>query len=235
MLKIDKNKQLSVITLCCNRLEYTARTVASVTQALGDIDYEYLVINAASSDGTKEWLNYISNFEYYRRVRPIHLNVNRGIWHGYTAGVIESKSDLILITDNDILVHSKDVGQKIISSPHPYGMSDFVAYQRNRNTAYVNFPVAFFYMQKRFYNPNYKLPDDYQTSGLKFFVHKDIICEHIDGGEAGLYTQKSLSKIKYPAEIIYKNLEGDCPMGHFPFRPRGGESAFWASKSHHDT
>ena len=231
MLKIStKNPDLSIITLCCNRLEYTCQTVNSVISAIGEIDYEYIVVNANGSDGTKEWLDYVCQLEYFQRVRPLHLNQNVGIWGGYAEGVKVSKSKCILITDNDIVVHTKDVGQKILNSQYPYGMADFVKHQKNRWTQFVNFPVAFFYMQKEHFRFDYMLPDDYQNSGLQFFVHNDIICEHIEGGKGGDYTGRPFSKIKYPPHIIYKNLEGDCPMGQSPFREKGKESDFWKNR-----
>ncbi|MBM3911035.1 MAG: glycosyltransferase family 2 protein [Thaumarchaeota archaeon] len=226
MLKILK-PHLSIITLCCNRLEYTSQTISSVISAVGDIEYEYIVVNAASFDGTKEWLNHVSQLDYFKKLKPVHLNHNKGIWDGYSEGVKASSSEIILITDNDIVVHTKDVGKIVLGSKYPYGMADFVEYQKNRRSKFVGYPVAFFYMDKKYFRFDYKLPDDYQNSGMQFFVHPDIICEHIDGGEANNYVDLSLSKIKYPPHIIYNNLEGNCPMGNSPFRQKGKESKFW--------
>lgn len=231
MLKVkSKQPNLSIITLCCNRLEYTSRTIASTISSIGDIEYEYIVVNANSSDGTKEWLDYACRLDYFQKVKPIHLPQNKGIWNGYSEGVKISKSELVLITDNDIIVHTKNVGQNILNSKYPYGMADFVEYQKNRRSQFVSFPVAFFYMKKKHFRFDYNLPDDYHQSGLQFFVHKEIICEHIDGGEANNYVDLSLSKIKYPPHIIYENLEGNCPMGQAPFREHGKESKFWKKK-----
>lgn len=213
MLKVRPN--ISVITICCNRLEYTARTVASVTAAMGSVDYEYIVVNGASEDGTREWLEYVRKLPYYRRIRPIHLEKNTGMMDAFSHGVVSASSDLLVMTDNDILVHSKEVGEKIMSSGKPYGMADFVQRQRNRTTEYVSYPVAFFYMRKKHYVFGMVIPDDYQTMGMRFFVHRDIVCEHIDGADANDYVNPSMSKVKYPVGVIYKNKQRRLPPGHF--------------------
>lgn len=203
MLKASPH--ISVITICCNRLEYTTRTVASIAASMGEVNYEHIVVNSASEDGTREWLDYVCKLPYYRRVKPLHLDRNTGMMDAFSAGVRSARSDLLLMTDNDILVHSKDVGGKIINSGKPYGMADFIERQRNRNTEYVSYPVAFFYMRKEHYVFGMIIPDDYQTRGMKFYVHKDIVCEHIDGANANDYRNPSMSKIKYPMQIIYRN------------------------------
>lgn len=195
---------ISVITICCNRLEYTSRTVSSVIEAMGAINYEYLVVDSASEDGTREWLSYISKLPYFRNVRPIFREKNTGMMEAFSHGVRESLSPMLLLTDNDILVHSKDVGRKIIEGGRPYGMADFIARQRNRHTEYVNYPVAFFYMRRQHYIFGMNIPDDYHRYKMNFFVHKDIVCEHIEGNDSNS-KQLAKSKIKYPMSIIYKN------------------------------
>lgn len=242
MLKIyDSKPAISVITLCCNRIEYTSRTVSSVVSAMGDVRYEYIVVNAASSDGTRQWLDYVRKLTFFKRVKPVHLESNKGIWDGYACGVRASSSDLILITDNDICVHSEQIGAKIISSGHRQGQADFVESQNLRTKAckQVDFPTAMFYMRKSDFKFGYQFPDDYRSSGLRFFVHRDIVCEHIDGArgdELGTGPNKGiwvrgLSKKKYPPRIIYSNLEGSCPTGKTSFRGAGGESEFWKRKA----
>lgn len=213
MLKVQPD--ISVITICCNRLEYTARTVASVTSAMGQCSYEYLVVNSASEDGTRQWLDYICKLPYYKRVKPIHLHSNTGMMDAFSAGVVAASSDLVLMTDNDILVHSENVGDKILRSGKPYGMSDFIERQRNRRTEYVSFPVAFFYMRKRHFVFGMNIPDDYQTLNMRFFVHKDIVCEHIDGADANDYSKPSMSKIKYPMGVIYRGRKKSLPASNF--------------------
>ena len=197
--------KISVITICCNRLEYTARTISSVIGAMGDVDYEYLVVDSGSEDGTREWLSYIARLPYFRKIRPIIRQKNTGMMDAFSQGVVESSSPMLIFTDNDILVHSKDVGKKIIQGGRPYGMSDFIVRQRNRHTEYVDYPVAFFYMMRQHYVFGMNIPDDYSKHKMKFFVHKDIICEHIDGADSN--QRASLSKKKYPMSIIYRNKE----------------------------
>lgn len=98
---------ISIITRAYNRLEYTIRTIQSVRQnTLPGVEYEHIIINNASKDGTKEWLDWIKSTdqEYFKRVKAFHMDTNLGDWEGMKKGLdfISPDSKYIVQLDNDI-------------------------------------------------------------------------------------------------------------------------------------
>jgi glycosyltransferase involved in cell wall biosynthesis len=102
------NGKVSIVTRARNRLEYTVQTVAAIRNNTHYPDYEHLVINQASTDGTREWLDWIAAMpsKWYSRVRAIHLPENTGDFGGMLAALehIADDSEYIVKHDNDILV-----------------------------------------------------------------------------------------------------------------------------------
>ena len=45
---------ISIITRCLNRLEYTAQVIDAVRRNTC-VEYEHIIVDNASSDGTQEW------------------------------------------------------------------------------------------------------------------------------------------------------------------------------------
>jgi glycosyltransferase involved in cell wall biosynthesis len=221
----------SVVTLACNRLEYTIRHIDSVIRNAGQ-EYEHVVVNNASSDGTREWLDYVVKLPHYRHLKPVHLDENRGIWAGYTAGLDAASADTVLFSDNDIEVHTPNFLAKMAgpveSGRHPISQAYFTATPGWRSGPILDYPVAFFLMHRKNFIRTLKLPDDYARHPLKTYQTEEVSVSHIDGWTTDTPPGKlSPSKVKYPPEVIYDNLVGDCPMGKAPFRKTGGESAYW--------
>ena len=98
--------KLSVITRAYNRLEYTVQCIASVIKSTGETDYEHIIVNQNSSDGTWQWLEWIKTHggEPFSHVRPVHLGENVGDWGGMLAGYGVSRGQYVVQLDNDILV-----------------------------------------------------------------------------------------------------------------------------------
>ena len=98
---------IAVITRCLNRLEYTIRTVHSVSKTEGE-QYKHIIIDNASTDGTYEWFKWVSentkilkNCEYYRYEK------NQGDWGGMLVAQPFTKGcDYVVQLDNDMLVRS---------------------------------------------------------------------------------------------------------------------------------
>ena len=97
---------ISIITRCRNRLEYTIRTVQQV-QKSHYRDFEHIIIDNASSDGTPEWFRWmnantkgLSNLSYYR------YSVNTGDWGGMLAALplLSKDCKYVVQLDNDIIV-----------------------------------------------------------------------------------------------------------------------------------
>ena len=102
------NGKVSIVTRARNRLEYTVQTVATIRKNTHWPNYEHLVINQASSDGTREWLDWIAQMpsRWYDKVRAIHSPTNTGDFGGMRAAMdyVADDSEYIVKHDNDIIV-----------------------------------------------------------------------------------------------------------------------------------
>lgn len=92
----------SIITRCYNRLEYTTRVVNQV--ALNGGDYEHIIVDNASTDGTQQWFKWVyENVPWYKKLRYLGFTENLGDWTGMVAGYKRSTGEYIVQLDNDIL------------------------------------------------------------------------------------------------------------------------------------
>jgi GT2 family glycosyltransferase len=91
---------VSVIISVFGQLEYTKRCLAQLEQTLaGVIDYEVLIIDDASSDGTVEFLKGLG--EPYR----VFLNdENQGFAKNNNLGAKEAKGEYLCFLNNDVFV-----------------------------------------------------------------------------------------------------------------------------------
>lgn len=96
---------IAVITRCRNRLEYTIRTVHSVSKTTGE-DYKHIIIDNDSSDGTLQWFRWVSeNTKILRNVEYYRYDKNHGDWGGMLIAQPFTKDcDYVVQLDNDILV-----------------------------------------------------------------------------------------------------------------------------------
>jgi glycosyltransferase involved in cell wall biosynthesis len=101
-------KKVSIITRAYNRLEYTTQCINNVKNNTVYPEYEHIIINNNSSDGTREWLNWIKEMEnnWFEKVVPIHLNNNLRDFGGFREGAnhVSEDSEYIVKLDNDIIV-----------------------------------------------------------------------------------------------------------------------------------
>ena len=100
-------KKVTIVTRAYNRLEYTIKCVNSVRDNTIYKNYEHLIVNNGSFDGTRAWLTWINLHcpEWFDRVVSLHLDSNRGDWGGLLAGLFYSAdADYIVQLDNDIQV-----------------------------------------------------------------------------------------------------------------------------------
>lgn len=105
---------ISIITRCFNRLEYTIQCVNNVRNMGGD--YEHILIDNASTDGTNEWFRWIhDNCSWYHKMRYFRLDNNVGDWTGMLIGLKHAKGDYIVQLDNDIIVHHKTWLQDMVT------------------------------------------------------------------------------------------------------------------------
>ncbi|KKM97859.1 hypothetical protein LCGC14_1163780 [marine sediment metagenome] len=98
--------RVSIVTRARNRLEYTIRCVDAVARSTQEKDYEHIVVNQASSDGTRQWLDWIAQHggEWFSRVRAIQLEQNLGDWGGMLHGAWQATGEYVVQLDNDVEV-----------------------------------------------------------------------------------------------------------------------------------
>ena len=95
---------ISIITRCLNRLEYTAQVIDAVKRH-SHIPYEHIIIDNASSDGTREWMHWMhENTSWYKDTLLYYrMPSNLGDWGGMLSGFQLSKGEYIVQLDNDII------------------------------------------------------------------------------------------------------------------------------------
>ncbi len=100
--------KVSIITRAFDRLEYTIKCINGVRENAGHDDYEHIIVNQGSRDGTGEWLRWITRMpnNWYAHVRPVHLKRNVGDFGGMKAGFEHASGDLIMQLDNDVYMET---------------------------------------------------------------------------------------------------------------------------------
>ena len=95
----------SIITRAYNRLEYSIACINSVRENT-TFPYEHIIINNNSTDGTRQWLDWITSMSsnYYPNLKPVHVDRNLGDWGGMKHGADLATGDYIVQLDNDITV-----------------------------------------------------------------------------------------------------------------------------------
>jgi glycosyltransferase involved in cell wall biosynthesis len=100
--------KVSLIIRCYNRLEYTIQTLSNIIEITKYPNYEIIIINNNSKDGTTEWLDWIQDNSplYKDKFKHIKMNRNLGDWYGMVEGLkyISSDSEYIMQIDNDIIL-----------------------------------------------------------------------------------------------------------------------------------
>lgn len=94
-------KLTSIVILAHNQLEHTRRCLESIAEFTSQ-PCELILIDNASTDGTREWLaQYAST---HPQARVIHNAVNRGFAAGNNQGLALARGDFVLLLNNDTVV-----------------------------------------------------------------------------------------------------------------------------------
>ena len=99
-------EKVSIITRAYNKLEYTIKCIDSVGRNTLYGNYEHIIINNNSDDGTKEWLDWITQngMSYFKKVKAFHMDINHGDWGGMLKGLdlVSEESEYNVQMENDI-------------------------------------------------------------------------------------------------------------------------------------
>ena len=90
--------ELSVVLLSYNRVELTRRAVEQILGTTTGVDFELLVVDNASTDGTDEYLLTVTD----PRLRVLLQEENRWFGGGSNAGLDECRGRYVLLTQNDM-------------------------------------------------------------------------------------------------------------------------------------
>ncbi|NEY21475.1 glycosyltransferase [Bacillus ginsengihumi] len=88
----------SIIILTYNQLNYTKQCINSIYNYTNKDDIEVIVVDNGSTDGTKEYLNKLTE------IKKIYNNKNLGFSKGCNQGMSAAKYDNILFLNNDTIV-----------------------------------------------------------------------------------------------------------------------------------
>lgn len=90
--------KLSIIVVAYNHLDYTKKCIESLLKYTAGIDFELIVVNNGSTDGTLEY------FHTLRDVKIVDLKENRGTSGGINSGFEAATGEYVLFVSNDLLL-----------------------------------------------------------------------------------------------------------------------------------
>jgi len=109
--------ELSIITINYNNKDGLLRTIRSVESQVFR-DYEWIVIDGCSNDGSKEVIEQKSSlFSYWCSER------DRGIYHAMNKGIEKASGTYVLFLNSGDCLHDSDVLESLFAEEH---MSDII-------------------------------------------------------------------------------------------------------------
>jgi len=106
---------LSIVVLCWNDLKVIQDCIESIFRHTHKIDYEVIVVDNGSSDGSAKFLH-----EHYPQVRLVENGKNLGFARGNNVGIRASSGKYVLILNPDTIVHEGALDQWIyFAEQHP--------------------------------------------------------------------------------------------------------------------
>ena len=103
---------LSIITVSFNNLDGLTKTTNSIIEQTFR-DFEWIVIDGGSSDGSKEYLIKNSKYISYWCSEP-----DNGIYNAMNKGIMKAKGNYLLFMNSGDFLFNKHVLKKVFSSRH---------------------------------------------------------------------------------------------------------------------
>lgn len=188
--------KLSIITINFNNLEGLKKTFKSVFEQTYQ-DFEYIVIDGGSTDGSKEFIEQQQDKLTYWVSEP-----DKGIYHAMNKGILKAKGEYLNFMNSGDRLYNKDVIFKIFS--HNIIDTDII---------YGNY--LFYNDTKR-----YKAPSELKFSDFWFkspICHQTVFIKHTLFQKYGLYETKYkvvadwafflLTIIKNNIKYIYSDID----------------------------
>ncbi len=103
----NKKPLISIITVCQNSVDFIEQCIKSVITQKFD-NYEYIIIDGKSSDGTVEIIN-----KYNQYLTYWHSKSDRGLSHAFNIGLSHACGEWITFLNSDDYYHDKYVLSKV--------------------------------------------------------------------------------------------------------------------------
>ena len=92
---------ITIIIPVFNALAYTKTCLENVYKYQGTYDFEVIIVNNGSTDGTKEWLE--QSKKQFTNLNVYNLEKNKGFGPAVNIGIQKSISDYVMILNNDTI------------------------------------------------------------------------------------------------------------------------------------
>ena len=134
---------LSIVAPVFNERELVEAFVARTRAAAADYDFELVLVNDGSTDGTTEILDRIAEEDV--RVRIVHLSRNFGHQAALTAGLEHAAGDVVVMIDADLQDPPELIGQMVGEWSRGADVVYAVRKQREGETAFKLATASWFY------------------------------------------------------------------------------------------
>ena len=134
---------LSVVAPIFNEEDLVEQFVARATAAIADYEFELVLVNDGSSDGTPELLDRIAAAD--PRVRVIHLSRNFGHQAALTAGLEHAMGDVVVMIDADLQDPPELIPEMIAQWSQGSDVVYAVRKEREGETAFKLATASWFY------------------------------------------------------------------------------------------
>jgi glycosyltransferase involved in cell wall biosynthesis len=112
--------KISIITVCLNAQEFIEQCIQSVL-AQGFKDFEYVIIDGGSTDGTVEIIE-----KYHDKITYWHSKQDRGLAHAFNLGVEHSSGQWLLFLNSDDYFDSSNVLRDMADHIEKHSTADVV-------------------------------------------------------------------------------------------------------------
>jgi dolichol-phosphate mannosyltransferase len=146
MAREEKQRALGLLSVCApvyNEEDSVAVFYERATVALADLDYELIIVNDGSSDGTAALLNRLADDDPHLRV--VHLSRNFGHQAALTAGLEHARGDAVVMLDADLQDPPEEIPKMVAAWERGSDIVYMVREQREGETAFKLATATWFY------------------------------------------------------------------------------------------
>src|SRR5437868_2709847 len=134
---------LSIVAPVFNERELVAAFVERARTAASDYEFELVLVDDGSTDGTADLLDRLADEDW--RVRVIHLSRNFGHQAALTAGLEHAAGDVVVMIDADLQDPPELIGEMVSEWGNGADVVYAVRRQREGETAFKLATASFFY------------------------------------------------------------------------------------------